>query len=202
MNRASLVAQLIESTCNVRNLGLIPGSGRSAGEGEWLPTSIFLPGEFHGQRTLASYSPWGHKESLIPLSKKICDKPRQHIKKQRHFCANKSSSSQSYDFSSSHVWMWEFNHRGGWEPKNWYFGIVVLQMTLETARRSNQSILKEINPEHTLEGQLVAAILWPPDAKNPLISLMLGKTECNRRSRWQRMRWLDSIPNSVLMNLS
>jgi len=67
MNRASLVAQLIESTCNVRNLGLIPGSGSSAGEGERLPTSIFLPGEFHGQRTLASYSPWGHKESLIPL---------------------------------------------------------------------------------------------------------------------------------------
>ena len=74
---------------------------------------------------------------------------------QRHHCADKDPYSQSYDFSSSHVWMWEFDHRGGWEPKNWYFGIVVLQMTLETARRSNQSILKEINPEHTLEGQLV-----------------------------------------------
>ena len=45
------------------------------------------------------------------------DKPRQHIKKQRHF-ANKGLDSQSYGFSSSHVGMWEFDHKEGWEPKN------------------------------------------------------------------------------------
>ena len=50
-----------ESACNAGDLGLIPGSGRSPGEREWLPTPVFLPGEFHGQRSLAGYSPWGHR---------------------------------------------------------------------------------------------------------------------------------------------
>ena len=54
-----------ESTCNAGDLGLIPGLGRSPGEREWLPTSVFLPGEFHRQRSLAGYSPPGHKESDI-----------------------------------------------------------------------------------------------------------------------------------------
>ena len=52
-----------ESACNARDLGSIPGSGRSSGEGNgWLPTPVFLPGEFHGQRSLAGYSPWDHRE--------------------------------------------------------------------------------------------------------------------------------------------
>ena len=51
-----------ESACNARDLGLIPGSGRSPGEGNGNPTPVFLPGEFHVQRSLADYSPWGHKE--------------------------------------------------------------------------------------------------------------------------------------------
>ena len=51
-----------ESTCNPGDLGLIPGSGRPPGEWEWLPTPGFLPGEFHGQRSMVSLSPWGHKE--------------------------------------------------------------------------------------------------------------------------------------------
>ena len=53
-----------ESAYNTGDPGSIPGSGRSPGEGNgWLPTPVFLPGEFHGQRSLAGYSPWGHKES-------------------------------------------------------------------------------------------------------------------------------------------
>ena len=51
-----------ESACNPADLGLIPGSGRPPGEWEWLPTPGFLPGEFHGQRSVVSLSPWGHKE--------------------------------------------------------------------------------------------------------------------------------------------
>ena len=51
-----------ESSCNAGDLGLIPGSGRSPGKKEQLPTPVFLPGEFHGQRSLVGYSPWGHKE--------------------------------------------------------------------------------------------------------------------------------------------
>ena len=59
---------------------------------------------------------------------------------------NKSLSSQGCGFSSSHVWMWELDYKESWTPKNWCFWSVVLEKTLETARRSNQSILKEISP--------------------------------------------------------
>ena len=51
-----------EPACNAGDPGSIPGSRRSPGEGIWQPTSVFLPGECHGQRNLASYSPWGHKQ--------------------------------------------------------------------------------------------------------------------------------------------
>ena len=59
------------------------------------------------------------KRHLLAPWKKSCDQPRQHIKKQRHYFANKSPSSQSYGFSSSHVWIWELNHKESWVPKNW-----------------------------------------------------------------------------------
>ena len=84
--------------------------------------------------------------------KKCYDKPRQHIKKQRHYFTNKSPSSQSYGFSSSHVWMWELDFKESWALKNWCFWTVVLEKTLE---RSNQSILKEISPEYSLEGLML-----------------------------------------------
>ena len=53
--------------------------------------------------------------------KKSCNKPRQHVKKQRHYFADKGPSSQSYGFSSSHIWMWELDHKESWALKNWYF---------------------------------------------------------------------------------
>ena len=52
-----------ESACNAGDMGSIHGPGRSPGEWEWLPTPVFLPEEFHGQRSMVGYSPWGHKES-------------------------------------------------------------------------------------------------------------------------------------------
>ena len=69
--------------------------------------------------------------------------PRQHIKKQRHYFANKGPSSQSYGFSSSHVWMWELDSKESWLPENWCFWTVVLEMTLESPLDS-----KEIRPVH------------------------------------------------------
>ena len=62
--------------------------------------------------------------------KKGYDQPRQHIKKQRHSFANKGPSSQSYGFSSSHVWIWELDYKESWAPKNWCFWTVVLEKTL------------------------------------------------------------------------
>ena len=71
------------------------------------------------------------------------DKPRQHTQKQRHHFANKCLWSQSYGFSSSHIQMWELDHKEGWALKNWCFWIVVLEKTLESPLDS-----KEIKPDN------------------------------------------------------
>ena len=63
---------------------------------------------------------------------KSYDQPRQHIKKQRRYFANKGPSSQSYGFSSSHVWMWELDYKESWALKNWCFWTVVVKKTLES----------------------------------------------------------------------
>ena len=76
------------------------------------------------------------------------------ILKIRHSFANKSPLSQSYGFSSSHVWMWVLDYEEKWAPKNWCFLTVVLEKTLESPldeRRSNLSILKEISPKYSFE---------------------------------------------------
>ena len=106
--------------------------------------------------------------------KKSSDQPRQHIKKQRHYFANKGPSSQSYGFSSCHVWMWELDYKENWVPKNWYFWTVVLEKTLESpldCKEIQQSILKEISPEYSLEGLMLKLkpILWPAHVKNRVI---------------------------------
>ena len=142
--------------------------------------------------------------------KKSYDQLRQHIKKQRHYFANKGLSSQSYDFSVviygceswsikkaecriidvSEVWCWRRLLRIPW-----------------TARRSNLSILKEISPEYSLEGLLLRGklqyfghLMWRSDSLEK--TLMQGKIEGRRRREWQRMRWLDGITDSMDMILS
>ena len=98
--------------------------------------------------------------------KKSYDKSRPHIKKQRHYFTNKGPSSQSYGFSSSHVWLWELGYKESWALKNWCFWTVMLEKTW-TARRSNQSILKEITERTNTETE--APMFWPPDVKNWLL---------------------------------
>ena len=99
------------------------------------------------------------------------DQPRQHVKKQRHYFANKSLSSQSYGFSSSHVWTWELDYKEGWTPKNWCFWTVVLERTLESPLD-----FREIQPVHPkgnqswifigrTDAEAQVRILWPPDVK-------------------------------------
>ena len=149
------------------------------------------------------------KETFTPW-KESYDQSRQHIKKQRHYFVNKDLSSQGYGFSISHVWMWELDYKESWMQKNWCFWTVVLEKTLEsskeTARRSNQSILKEIGPGCSLEGlmlklklQYFGHLMWRADSFDK--TLMLGKIEGRRRRARQSMRWLDGITDSVDMSL-
>ena len=138
---------------------------------------------------------------MLASWKKSYDQPRQHIKKQRHYFASKGPASQSYGFFSSHVWMWELDHKKSWALKNWCFWTVVLKETL-TARRSNQSTLKEISPEYTLERlmlklklQYSGHLMWRTDSLEK--TRMLGKIEGRRRRGRQRMRWLDGINDNA-----
>ena len=114
--------------------------------------------------------PWNSK-TPAPW-KKSYDQPRQHIKKQRHYFANKGPSSQIYGFSSSHVQMWELDYKESWVPKNLCFWTAVLEKTLE-----NPLNCEEIQPKENqswifigrTDAEAETPILWPPNAKNWLI---------------------------------
>ena len=134
------------------------------GNSEWL---YFLGFQNHcrwwpqtwNQKTLA---PW----------KKSYDQPRQHIRRQRHYFANKGQSSESYGFFSSHVWMWELDYKESWVQKNWWFWTVVLEKTLESPLDCKES--KPVNPKENqswiffgrTDAEDETTVLWPPDVKN------------------------------------
>ena len=145
---------------------------------------------------------------------KSYDQPKQHIKKQRYCFGNKGPPRENYSFFSSQgcdmygceiltikkaehrridafeLWCWKRHLRVPW-----------------TASWSNQSILKEISPEYSLEGlilnlklQCFGHLMWWTNSFEK--TLIMGKIECGRRRGQQRMRWLDGITNSTDMSLS
>ena len=136
--------------------------------------------------------------------------PGQHIKKQKHYFANKGPSSQGYGFSSGHVWMWELAYEESWVLKNWCFWTVVLEKTLESPLHCKE--IQSIHPKGDqswvfigrTDVEVETPVLWPPDAKADSLekTLMLVKIEDRRRRGWQRMRWLDGIADSMDMSLS
>ena len=107
--------------------------------------------------------------------KKSYDQHRQNIKKQRNYFDNKGPSSQGYGFSSSHVWMWELDHKESWASNNWCFWTVVLEKILESPLDCNE--IQPVNPKGNwfwifigrTDAEAEALVLWPPDAKNWLI---------------------------------
>ena len=116
--------------------------------------------------------PWNLKDTP---SKKSYDRPRQHIKRQRHYFANKGPSCHGYGISSSHVWMWVLNYKESWAPKNGCFWTVVLEKILE-----NSVDYKETQPVHPkgdqswmfigrANAEAETPILWPPNVMSGLI---------------------------------
>ena len=112
---------------------------------------------------------------MLAPGKRSYDQPRQHIKKHRHYLANKGPSSQSYGFSSSHVWMWKLDYKENWVVKNWCFWTVVLEKTPESPLD-----FEEIQPVHPkgdqswvftgrTDAEAETPILWPPHANSWLI---------------------------------
>ena len=139
----------------------------------------------------------------------VADQPGKHIKKQRHYSADKDPSSQSYGYSSGHVWMWELDHK---ERKHRRIAALELWCCRRllrvscTARRSNQSILKDISLEYSFEGlmlklklQYFGHLIWKTDSFEK--TLMLGKIEARRRRGRQRMRRLDDITDTMDVGL-
>ena len=125
--------------------------------------------------------------------KESSDKPVQCIKKQRCHFADKGLYSQSYGFSRSHVWIWEWDHKEGWQPKNWCFWIVMLEKTLESPL--DRKGIKSVNPKGNQSWIFIrrtyaeALILWPPDVK----SWLTGKDpDAGKDWRWEgkgQQRW-------------
>ena len=128
---------------------------------------------------------------MLALWKKSYDLTRQYIKKQRHYFTNKGPSSQSYGFSSSHVWMWELDYKESWALKNWCFWTVVLEKTLESpldCKEIKQAHPKGNSPEYSLEGlmlklklQYFGHLMRRTDSLEK--TLMLEKIEGGRRRK-------------------
>ena len=163
----------------------------------WETVSDFITIDGDCSHEIKTLAPW----------KKSYDQPWQHINKQRHYFANKDPSSQRYGFP---VVMYGCESWTIKEAEHWVIDAFELWSWRRllrvswTARRSNQSILKEISPEYSLEGPIWG---WDsntlgPDAKNSFEkTLVVGKIEGRRRRGRQRMRWLDDITDSMDMSL-
>ena len=166
-----------------------PWVGKIPWRREWLPTTVFLPGEFHEQRSLVGYSPWGPKE---------LDMTKQLILSLFHF-------------HWSHVQMWELVHKEGSAPKNGCFWIVALESPLDNKE------IKPVTPkgnhpwiviERTVtkaEAPISGHLTWRANSLEK--TLMSGKTEDKRRKKkrrtgQQRMRWLCGITDSREINLN
>ena len=132
-----------------------------------------------------------------------------------HLCAltkmtslhDKGPYSQSYGFSSSHVWIWESDHKEVWALKDGCFQSVVLEKTFESPLDSKK--IEPVNLKGNQSWIFIGTLMLKLNLQyfDHLMRrlekiLMLGKTEGKRRRGWQKMRWLESITDSVDMNLS
>ena len=128
-------------------------------------------------------------EKTLNTWMKSYDPPRQRIKKQRHYFSNRGPSSQGYDFSSSHAWIWKLDHKESWAPKDGCFWTVVLEKTLESPL--DCKAIQGVNPKGNqswifigkLDAEAEALILWPPYVKN----WVTGK-DSNAEKDWRQQK--------------
>ena len=131
------------------------------------------------------------------------------LKKQRHHFANKDPSGQSFGFSGSHVWMWEWDYKESWRPQNWCIWTVVSEKTLESPLDCKE--IQPFNPKgnqswiiiERTDAEAEIPILWHLMGRTDSLAktLILGNIEGRRRKGWQKMRWLDGITNLMDMSL-
>ena len=135
--------------------------------------------------------------------KESYDQSRQHIKKQRHYFGNKGLSSQTYGFSSSHVWMWELDHKESWALKDWCFWTVVLEKTLESPLDCKE--IKAVNPKENQSWIFIGRT--DAEAETPMLWPWEGLTHWKRPWCWERLRaegerdnrgWDGWLPSPIL----
>ena len=124
-----------------------------------------------------------HFQRQVGVYVRSYDQPRLHIKKQRHYFANKSLSSQGYGFSSSHVWMWKVDRKQSWASKNWCFWTVVLEKTLESPVDC-----KEIQPVHPKGNQSWILIeRTDVEAEAPILWHLMWKILTHWKRSWLKV---------------
>ena len=194
--------------CAARSCSYGLGSSYESGQPEILGSSILVDSLLYliwWNHSVLGASLWG-----IRSNQKVVIILDGILKKQRHYFANKESSSQGYGFSSSQVWIWELDYKESWVPKNWCFWTVVLEKTLESPLDCEeiQPVYPKGNQSWIFIGrtdvEAETPMIWPPDVRTDSLekTLVLGKIEGGRRRGRQRMRWLDGITNSMDTSLS
>ena len=116
-----------------------------------------------------------HEIKTLGPWKKSYDQPRPHIKKQRHYFADKGPTSQGYGFSTGHIWMWELDYKESWALKSWCFWTVILEKTLKSPLNCKE--IQLVHPKGAQSSVFIGRtdveaetpILRPPDTKNWLI---------------------------------
>ena len=191
---------------NIQNTKIMASSPMTSWQidGETMEGFIFL-----GSKITADGDCSHEIKGRLLLGRKTVTNLDTILKKQRHYFANKGLSSQSYGFSSSHIWVRELDYKESWALKNYAFELWCWRRLFWvpwTTRRSNQPILKEVSPEYSLEGlmlklklQYFGHLMWRTDSLEK--TWMLVKIGGRRRRGWQRMRWLDGITDSMYMSL-
>ena len=171
---------------------------------QWKQWETFLGGS-----KITAYGDCSHEIKTLAPWMRSHEQPRQHIEKQRHYFADKGPYSQSYGFSSSHVWMWELDCKESWMPKNWCFWLVLSEKILESSLDCKE--IKSVNPKGNqswifigrTDADAETPLLWPSDAKN----WPTGKDPDSGKDWIQekgttRMRWFYGITDLIDMSLS